>query len=193
MRTTLKEAVGRGAAVNGNGRAVCRRTASPHVTRYQQPPPAPQRHRRRSGGCSARDRSRVLVLVAGVAGGVPGSRTRAVATAPRARTTADREGGRRSSTSRCPDKPAIALVIGYDRRRGEGSAPSRSDTLMLLRADPQTNTISMLSFPRDLIVDDPLSGRTCVTATRSTRRTRLRRQGDARDGPSSSPGSRSTT
>ena len=52
------------------------------------------------------------------------------------------------------DKAAIALVIGYDRRHGESEGtPSRSDTLMLLRADPRTKTISMLSFPRDMIVD----------------------------------------
>ena len=52
------------------------------------------------------------------------------------------------------DKAAIALVIGYDRRHGEAEGtPSRSDTLMLLRADPQTDTISMLSFPRDLVVE----------------------------------------
>ena len=29
---------------------------------------------------------------------------------------------------------------------------------MLVRADPSTKTISMLSFPRDLLVDDPLPG-----------------------------------
>ena len=52
------------------------------------------------------------------------------------------------------DKAAIALVIGYDRRFGEAEGtPSRSDTLMLLRADPQTDTISMLSFPRDMVVE----------------------------------------
>ncbi|MER3408539.1 MAG: hypothetical protein C4306_00175, partial [Thermoleophilia bacterium] len=51
------------------------------------------------------------------------------------------------------DKAAIALVIGYDRRFGEEGAPSRADTLMLLRADPGTQSISMLSFPRDLVVD----------------------------------------
>jgi LCP family protein required for cell wall assembly len=52
------------------------------------------------------------------------------------------------------DKAAIALVIGYDRRHGEAEGtPSRSDTMMLLRADPQTDSISMLSFPRDLVVE----------------------------------------
>jgi len=49
--------------------------------------------------------------------------------------------------------PAIALIIGYDQRRGaEFSDTSRSDTIMLVRADPRTKTISMLSFPRDLDV-----------------------------------------
>ncbi|HVQ54847.1 MAG TPA: hypothetical protein VMT25_06695, partial [Thermoanaerobaculia bacterium] len=50
-----------------------------------------------------------------------------------------------------PGQPATALVIGYDKRAGEGKgATSRSDTIMLVRADPDTKSISMLSFPRDL-------------------------------------------
>src|SRR5205823_12700456 len=53
-----------------------------------------------------------------------------------------------------PNHPAIALVLGYDKRLGKDKAlqagVSRSDTIMLLRADPITNSISMLSFPRDL-------------------------------------------
>jgi LCP family protein required for cell wall assembly len=52
-----------------------------------------------------------------------------------------------------PNQPTIALVLGYDHRTGQGSAPSRSDTMMLLRADPKSDTISMLSLPRDLEVD----------------------------------------
>src|SRR5205085_9124438 len=31
-------------------------------------------------------------------------------------------------------------------------SPSRSDTVMLIRADPLTKTISLLSFPRDILV-----------------------------------------
>jgi LCP family protein required for cell wall assembly len=50
-------------------------------------------------------------------------------------------------------KPATALVVGYDRRAGpESRFGSRSDTLMLIRADPINKTISLLSFPRDLLV-----------------------------------------
>ncbi len=51
------------------------------------------------------------------------------------------------------NEPAVALFIGYDWRKGDGGKQnSRSDTLMLVRADPQQETISMLSFPRDLLV-----------------------------------------
>ena len=51
-------------------------------------------------------------------------------------------------------QPATALVIGYDRRADDAKgAPSRSDTLMLVRADPDEKTISLLSFPRDLRVE----------------------------------------
>jgi LCP family protein required for cell wall assembly len=55
-----------------------------------------------------------------------------------------------------PEQPTVALVIGYDRRPGESaSMGSRSDTIMLLRADPDKDVISMMSFPRDLVVDHP--------------------------------------
>jgi LCP family protein required for cell wall assembly len=51
-----------------------------------------------------------------------------------------------------PKQPAIWLALGYDHRSGEGNAPSRSDTMMLLRTDPEARAVSMLSFPRDLQV-----------------------------------------
>jgi len=50
-----------------------------------------------------------------------------------------------------PSKPAIALVIGYDRRFGE-TGHSRSDTIMLVRTQPDPPAVSILSFPRDLAV-----------------------------------------
>ena len=53
------------------------------------------------------------------------------------------------------DKPAVAIVIGYDMRAGDPSAGSRSDTLMLVRVDPEKDAVTMLSFPRDLIVSHP--------------------------------------
>jgi LCP family protein required for cell wall assembly len=59
-------------------------------------------------------------------------------------------------TAATPDQPTVAMVIGYDKRLGpESSQDSRSDTIMLVRADPDKKVISMLSFPRDLVVPIP--------------------------------------
>jgi LCP family protein required for cell wall assembly len=54
-----------------------------------------------------------------------------------------------------PGAATTAIVIGYDKRPGDRGVESRSDTVMLIRADPKSDTISMLSFPRDLIVEIP--------------------------------------
>ena len=57
-------------------------------------------------------------------------------------------------------QPAVALVIGSDYRTSYGpNGPSRSDTLMLVRVDPATKLISLLSLPRDLWV--PINGACC--------------------------------
>ena len=56
-------------------------------------------------------------------------------------------------------------MIGYDHRADEGKGtPSRSDTLMLVRADPGEKTISLLSFPRDLNVPIDCPGHAPFTA-----------------------------
>ena len=54
-------------------------------------------------------------------------------------------------------QPTVAIVIGYDKRRKgvDAGGDSRSDTIMLVRADPGNKVISMLSFPRDLVVNIP--------------------------------------
>jgi LCP family protein required for cell wall assembly len=55
-----------------------------------------------------------------------------------------------------PGQPTTAIVIGYDKRPGpESAVGSRSDTVMLVRADPQNDTVTLLSFPRDLRVEIP--------------------------------------
>jgi len=53
------------------------------------------------------------------------------------------------------DDPAVAMVIGYDARRGTTTTGSRSDTIMLIRVDPGKEAVTMLSFPRDLVVSHP--------------------------------------
>jgi LCP family protein required for cell wall assembly len=54
-----------------------------------------------------------------------------------------------------PGQPTVAMVIGYDKRPGDSASGSRSDTVMLLRADPRLKAVTLLSFPRDLVVDIP--------------------------------------
>jgi len=46
------------------------------------------------------------------------------------------------------------LLLGTDDRPDE-TGPSRTDTLILLTLDPQSSTVGMLSFPRDLWVNIP--------------------------------------
>ena len=159
MRTTLKRGVGRGAALNGNGRAAVPPAPLGPVTVYRQPPPPV-----RSGRSLA---LRILgwtvlvlaVLVGGTAGGAYLYLHETVAAvAPR---SAEVKRALKALDVALPGQPATALVIGYDRRKEESErTPSRSDTLMLVRADPGAKTISMLSFPRDLSVEVRCPGRT---------------------------------
>lgn len=53
------------------------------------------------------------------------------------------------------DQPVNILVLGSDRRDDIEGDKGRSDTMMLLRLDPNAGTISMLSVPRDLWVEIP--------------------------------------
>jgi LCP family protein required for cell wall assembly len=63
-----------------------------------------------------------------------------------------------------PGHAAIGLVIGYDHRANEAAnSPSRSDTVMLIRTDPATKTVSMMSFPRDLAVNVHCPGQPVYT------------------------------
>ena len=150
MRTTLKRGVGRGAH-NGNGKAVFPPGTLSTVTRYRQPPPPSKT----ALGLFWRIVIGTLVilssLILAVAGGAYLYFHQSVASV-RAHTP---EVVRAAKTLDIPlaHQAAIALVVGYDHRAGvESNRPSLSDTLMLVRADPSTKTISLLSFPRDLDV-----------------------------------------
>jgi LCP family protein required for cell wall assembly len=59
-----------------------------------------------------------------------------------------------------PGEPENILILGSDKRAGEEFAedPGRSDTTILLRLDPETDTISVMSIPRDLKVEIPEYG-----------------------------------
>jgi LCP family protein required for cell wall assembly len=61
-----------------------------------------------------------------------------------------------------PGNPQTLLLIGSDHRAGEPFRYSNTDTMMLVRLDPASTTINLLSIPRDLKVQIPEGG---VTAT----------------------------
>ncbi len=71
--------------------------------------------------------------------------------------TAETSSGATASSSQ-PATPALApiniLLLGTDDRADE-QGPPRTDTIILLTLDPQTNTAGMLSLPRDLWVPIP--------------------------------------
>jgi LCP family protein required for cell wall assembly len=57
-------------------------------------------------------------------------------------------------------EPENILILGSDKRAGEEfeEDPGRSDTTILLRIDPEDDTISVMSIPRDLKVEIPEYG-----------------------------------
>jgi len=150
MKTTMKRGMGRGATVNGDGRAVYPPGVHTPMKRYRQPEP-----RRRDAWQVVRTVVLWVLLAALlVASGVAGAaylKTHQFLNAIAPKTKADRAAAKRLDLA-IPGQPTVALVIGTDRRKGkEAELTGRSDTLILVRADPGTNSLSMLSFPRDLI------------------------------------------
>jgi len=59
-----------------------------------------------------------------------------------------------------PGDPQNILILGSDKRAGEEfeEDPGRSDTTILLRLDPEKDTIAVMSIPRDLKVEIPEYG-----------------------------------
>jgi LCP family protein required for cell wall assembly len=149
MKTTLKRGIGRGA--NGNGRAVLPPGSLSPVTLYRQPPPAKPGFAKVVGRFFLFLALVLVVLVSGLVGGFYlWAHDKAFAFG--CQSARCEHAAQRLDEVKDPSQPAIALVIGYDHRAGDGGDPSRSDTLMLIRADPSTKTVSLLSLPRDLDV-----------------------------------------
>jgi LCP family protein required for cell wall assembly len=156
VRTTTKRGLGRAATLNGDGRAVLPPAVLEPMRRYRQPPPPPRSTTRLAAKLFGWLLLTLLVIVSGLAGGayLYGHETlNALAAHTKgAKATAKDPNVVKVDT---PTEPATALVIGYDTRKGVDAAngqESRSDTLMLVRADPALNTLSIMSFPRDLVV-----------------------------------------
>src|SRR2546423_8337850 len=127
MRTTLKRGIGRGAGVDGNGRAVLPPATTTPMTLYRQP------ERRGRTGLQLLGRMllwlliAVLVVAAGLLGGAylyfP-EQVKAVQAH-----TQDVIRAEKGLDVPQAGKPATPLVIGYDHRPDpEPSLPSRSDT-----------------------------------------------------------------
>src|SRR3954453_14253266 len=154
MRTTLKRGIGRGGAFesNGNGHAVLPpapldgAAAPPHspsgARHYVQPPPE------RGRGATVRlvlgyFLLAVVTLVGGVVGGVYLWTHEALKDVS-AHSAGVVRAQRGLAKLPKPDQPAGAPRPGYDHRAGiEPDVPVRSDTIMLVRADPVGQTISM--------------------------------------------------
>ena len=57
--------------------------------------------------------------------------------------------------------PTTVLLLGVDSKEGE---PARSDTILLMRFDPDTHSVNQLSIPRDTLVDIPGRGQDKINA-----------------------------
>ena len=57
-----------------------------------------------------------------------------------------------------PGKPQTLLLVGSDHRFGTSRKDARSDTMMLVRLDPDQQATAVLSIPRDLQVEIPGRG-----------------------------------
>ncbi len=147
MRTTLKRGIGRSAGANGNGHAVLPPAILSPVKRYTQPRP-PRRRWVLVAKFFVGFAALATLLALGSAGGAYLYYHQSVTAV--AAHSKDVKIAQKALHIPQANQPAIALVIGYDKRKGDTDR-GRSDTLMLLRADPTTKSISMLSFPRDLI------------------------------------------
>jgi polyisoprenyl-teichoic acid--peptidoglycan teichoic acid transferase len=66
-----------------------------------------------------------------------------------------------------PGKPQTIMLLGSDRRprdNTQGAAGARSDTIILVRLDPEQNATALMSLPRDLKVNIPGHGTDKINA-----------------------------
>ena len=151
MRTTLKRGIGRSATTNGNGRVVLPPAIAEPVRRYRQPK-VERGFLYYLSWTIAWLIVSILTVAVGLAGGVyllyHETLHDVQAHTPELKVAQER------LDLPLPDAPAIALVVGLDERKKgvDADGTKRSDTLLLLRADPKQRALSMLSFPRDMLV-----------------------------------------
>lgn len=66
-----------------------------------------------------------------------------------------------------PGDPQTLLLIGSDHRAGTSWSSANTDTMLLVRIDPSSSTINLLSLPRDLEVQIPGDGTAKLNAAYS--------------------------
>jgi LCP family protein required for cell wall assembly len=153
LKTTLKRGIGRGGVLEENGHSVLPPSAMTPMTRYWAEKPPSRSGLRTLGRVVMWLVIAIVMLVVAFAAGAYLFFHQSVA-AIQAHSKDAKEAQTVLGEPPAPGHAAIALVIGYDHRANEAAGtPSRSDTVMLLRTDPVTHTISMMSFPRDLAVN----------------------------------------
>jgi LCP family protein required for cell wall assembly len=153
MKTTLKKGIGRAATLSENGRAVYPPAVEPVIRRYRQDPPRRRRGLATVGRVLLWLVAVALMLTGGTLGGFYLYVEEDIAGGLEARSF-DVQVAQKKLDAVIPGAPTTALILGYDKRLGrEAAETGQSDTLMLLRADPSLQTVTMLSFPRDLLVE----------------------------------------
>jgi LCP family protein required for cell wall assembly len=162
VKTTLKRGVGRSATGNGNGRAVFPPGPISTITRYHQPPPPERSGLAMLGRILLVTFLAVLSLGLAAAGGAYLWFHQSVEDIKAVETPETKAIAKGLDRIQAANQPAVALMVGYDHRAGDDPSDSRSDTLMLVRVDPDTESVSMLSFPRDLLVDVYCPGQSTV-------------------------------
>jgi polyisoprenyl-teichoic acid--peptidoglycan teichoic acid transferase len=66
-----------------------------------------------------------------------------------------------------PGAPQTLLIVGSDHRAGEPYSAANTDTMMLVRLNPASSTVNVLSIPRDLEVQIPGYGTAKINAAYS--------------------------
>ena len=169
MRTTLKRGLGRGAAPNGNGKAVLPPGTSSPMTLYRQPEPSGRSRAGLIGRVAMWLGIACLVVASGAAGGAYLYFHESVA-AVAAKTPEVRKAARQLDVA-LPGQPAVALVIGYDARKGTGqAAAARTRSCSYAPIRPRTRSRSSRS--RATCASRSAAPDARRSSTRSTRRTR---------------------
>ena len=116
MKTTLKRGMGRGATVNGDGRAIYPPAAPTPMSRYRQPDP-PKRGAWHLVASIFLWTLLAVLIVGAAAGGAAYLKGHQFVTAISPKTKSDIAAAKRLDLAD-PSQPTIALVIGTDRRKG---------------------------------------------------------------------------